>query len=97
MEFWGYTLLVATQLLLLNRIVLGQFLGSALSSITSHNGLIFFLEEQSYFYSTVFSVLQYRLWRFQARGTKLKRFFFTNFSLNSSLPFNKTFSAKAVM
>ena len=42
MEFWGYTLLVATQLLLLNRIVLGQFLGSALSSITSHNGLIFF-------------------------------------------------------
>ena len=49
MEFWGYTLLVATQLLLLNRIVLGQFLGSALSSITSHKGLIFFLEENSYF------------------------------------------------
>ena len=48
MEFWGYTLLVATQLLLLNRIVLGQFLGSALSSITSHNGLIFFLEEHSF-------------------------------------------------
>ena len=74
MEFWGYTLLVATQLLLLNRIVLGQFLGSALSPITSHNRLIFFLEENSYFHAPVVSVWQYGLWSFQARGTKLERF-----------------------